>query len=367
MAASFSEELLQAHAELWNHTFSYLKSMALECAIKLGIPTAIHRCGGAASLPDLLATLPVPENKKSYLPRLMTFLAVSGIFTVDFPTTGECANGGADGTYRLTPLSRLLVDDDTGAGADRCTNFSPFVLSQTNRYLVTAALHLSEWFESDEGSASAGTPFKMAHGTDLWTIMSRDPTINQVFNAGMASDTQFTMNFVVNNCSEVFDGLTSLVDVGGGNGTSARAIAKAFPHIKCSVLDLPIVINSTPADGVVKYIAGDMMSLIPMADAVFLKHVLHDWNDEVCVKILTECRKAIPKSGGKVIIMDVVVGSPSEANYEGQVMSDLLMMVITSGKERDEHEWRKIFMDAGFSHYKTRSIVGCLSITELYP
>lgn len=94
--------------------------------------------------------------------------------------------------------------------------------------------------------------------------------------------------------------------------------------------------------------------------------MLHDWKDEECVKILTECRKAIPKSGG-VIIMDVVVGSPNEANYEGQVMSDLLMMVITSGKERDAHEWRKIFMDAGFSHYKTRPVLGSMAITELYP
>ena len=95
--------------------------------------------------------------------------------------------------------------------------------------------------------------------------------------------------------------------------------------------------------------------------------MLHDWNDVECVRILTECRKAIPKSGGKVIVMDVVVGSPYEASYEGQVLSDLLMMVLTSGKERDEREWRKIFMDAGFSRYKTRPVLGCLAIAELYP
>jgi hypothetical protein len=271
MATSPNEELLQAHDELWNLTFSYLKSTALECAIKLGIPSAINRCGGAASLPDLLAALSVPESKKSYLPRLMRFLAVSGIFTADVPATGECANGGAAGTYRLTPLSRLLVDDDTGVRSDRCTNLSPFVLFQTNRYAVTAALHLSEWFMRDEGSAAVETPFKMAHGMDLWSIMTCDPDINQVFNAGMAADTQFTMNFVVSNCIDVFDGVTSLVDVGGGTGTSARAIAKAFPHIKCSVLDLPNVINSILADGMVEYIAGDMTSSIPMADAVLLK------------------------------------------------------------------------------------------------
>jgi hypothetical protein len=36
--------------------------------------------------------------------------------------------------------------------------------------------------------------------------------------------------------------------------------------------------------------------------------------------------------------------------FETQVSFDLLMMAVTSGKERDEGEWRKIFMDAGCSH-----------------
>jgi hypothetical protein len=271
MAASHNEEVLQAHAELWNLSFGYLKSMALECAIKLGIPSAIHRCGGAASLPDLLAVLPVPESRKPHLPRLMRFLAASGIFTVDAPASGERADGGATATYRLTPLSRLLVADATGAGDDRCTaDLSPFVISQTNRYHVTAALHLSEWFKSHD---AAEMPFKMAHGADPWTVFARDPKINQVFNAGMAADTRFAMSFVVGNCGDAFDGVASLVDVAGGTGTAARAIARAFPHIKCTVLDLPNVIDSvvTADDGVVEYVAGDMMSSIPMADAVFLK------------------------------------------------------------------------------------------------
>uniref|UniRef100_A0ACD5YLC7 Uncharacterized protein n=1 Tax=Avena sativa TaxID=4498 RepID=A0ACD5YLC7_AVESA len=368
MATSSNEELLQAHAELCSITFGYLKSMALECAIRFGIPNAIYRRGGAASLPDLLAALPVPESKKPYLPRLMRFLAASGIFVVDAPgTTDEHADGGATATYRLTPLSRLLVDDDgTGAGADdRCAiDLSPFVLSQTNRYHVTAALHLPEWFESD---AAAEMPFKTAHGADPWTVFSRDPKINRVFNAGMAADTRFAMSFVVSNYGDAFDGVTSLVDVAGGTGTAARAIARAFPRIKCAVLDLPSVIDSVPADGVVEYVAGDMMSSIPKADAVFLKYVLHDWNDEDCVRILTQCRKAIPKPGGKVIIVDMVVGSPSNAAYEAQVLFDLLMMVMTAGKERDEREWSKIFMDAGFSHHKTRPVLGSFALIELYP
>jgi mannose/fructose-specific phosphotransferase system component IIA len=102
-----------------------------------------------------------------------------------------------------------------------------------------------------------------------------------------------------------------------------------------------------------------------------LQYVFHDWNDvEDCVRILKHCRKAIPESGGKVIIVDMVVGSPSNCKamyHEAQVTFDLLMMVITAGKERDEREWRKIFMEAGFSHHRTRPVLGSMALIELYP
>ncbi|CAM0877519.1 unnamed protein product [Alopecurus aequalis] len=362
MMTSSNMELMEAQTELWNLTFSYLKSMALECAISLGLPNAIHHLGGAATLSDLLDTISMPESKKAYLPRLMRFLAASGIFTVDIPAIGEYMDGEATSIYRLTPLSRLLVDE-AGDNQPRAS-LSPFVLSQITKYHVTAAMHLPDWFKSDDNIAEM--PFRMAHGTDFWGVTDRDPKMNKVFNNGMASDTQFTMDFIVSNYGEMFEGITSLVDVAGGTGSAAKAIAKAFPHIKCMVLDLPNVIHSIPADDVVEYVAGDMMCSIPPADAVFLKYVLHDWNNEDCVKILTQCKKAIPESGGKVIIVDAVVGSPSSAKFEAQVSLDLLMMVLTSGKERDEHEWRKIFMDAGFNHYKTRPVLGFMSITELY-
>uniref|UniRef100_A0A0D9X6C3 O-methyltransferase domain-containing protein n=1 Tax=Leersia perrieri TaxID=77586 RepID=A0A0D9X6C3_9ORYZ len=342
--SSFDPEFLQAHAELWNLTFSYLKAMALECAIKLGIPNIIHCCGGGASLSELVNSSPVPEIRKPHLPRLMRFLVAVGIFSLDIPTIEVETTEKAVGIYRLTPLSRLLVDDAI-SGVDGHGSLSPFVLSQTTKYHVSAAMHLSDWFMSEDKEVAIEMPFKAAHGTDLWGVMGRDANMNKVFNAGMGSDSRLAIDFVISKCGEVFDGISSLVDVGGGTGTTARAIAKAFPHIKCSVLDLPNVINTITADGIVDifYMIGTMMI------------------------VLTQCKNAIhsTKAGGKVIIIDIVVGSPSNDMFEAQVLFDLLMMVITSGKERDQKEWHKLFMETGFSHYKTKSVLGFLSITEL--
>jgi hypothetical protein len=63
----------------------------------------------------------------------------------------------------------------------------------------------------------------------------------------------------------------SLIDVAGGHGGAARAIAKEFPQIKCTVLDLPHVVTEAPTDDHVLFISGDMFKYIPPAHALFLK------------------------------------------------------------------------------------------------
>ncbi|MED6214480.1 hypothetical protein PIB30_103500, partial [Stylosanthes scabra] len=38
-------------------------------------------------------------------------------------------------------------------------------------------------------------------------------------------------------CKGVFEGLESLVDVGGNTGTMAKAIAETFPQMECTVFE----------------------------------------------------------------------------------------------------------------------------------
>ncbi|KAF0911092.1 hypothetical protein E2562_005473 [Oryza meyeriana var. granulata] len=168
--------------------------MALQCAVKLGIPNAIHRCGGTASLSELLAVLPVDSNKHDKLARLMRFMTMSGLFAC-VPAT-ECDSGAAimttENVYGLTPVSRILVSD---TGIDRrYVNLSPFVLAVTTQYQVNAAMHLAKWFGNETTGVeeeAPETPFMMANGTDFWGIASRDPKFNEVFNDGMGSDSRF--------------------------------------------------------------------------------------------------------------------------------------------------------------------------------
>uniref|UniRef100_K3ZZ50 O-methyltransferase domain-containing protein n=1 Tax=Setaria italica TaxID=4555 RepID=K3ZZ50_SETIT len=265
-------QLLQAEALLWCHGFGYLKSMALQCAIKLRIPNAIHRSGGTASLPELHAAIPVAASKRPCLSRIMTFLAASGIFGVETPANGEVTG---DVRYSLTAASRLFInDDDDGDASSGRTCLSPLILLFFTPLHFMASQRLAEWLikgEEDAVAASAAetTPFAMAHGAGFYDFVSRDAAFGACFDAAMRSDSRFVSEILVRECGEVFAGVASLVDAGGGDGTTAMAIARAFPHVRCSVLELPHVVDAAAAAGsTVEFVAGDMLEFIPPAELV---------------------------------------------------------------------------------------------------
>jgi hypothetical protein len=271
------DELMQAQAELWNHVFAYTRSMSLRCAVELGIPDAVNRLGGAASVPELVAALSLPLPRAPYLRRLMRLLAHAGFF-VFFFEIGDIAGffvfDAAAATYGLTPLSRLLVSTATpGAGGGQ-GGLSPFALAMLHPVIVSPSMSLASWFRAaDAANAAARVPFESAHGRDLWAVAKDDREFRAAFHDAMACDGRFVMDVLVRGHSDVFRGLASLVDVGGGSGGAARAIANAFPHIRCSVLELPHVVAAVPTGelGGVEFVAGDMFEHVPKADAVLLK------------------------------------------------------------------------------------------------
>ncbi|MFS8027844.1 putative O-methyltransferase domain, S-adenosyl-L-methionine-dependent methyltransferase [Helianthus anomalus] len=99
--------------------------------------------------------------------------------------------------------------------------------------------------------------------------------------------------------------------------------------------------------------------------------ILHDWGDEECIKILRRCKEAIPSKDnvGKLIIIDMVVKVSKEENelLETQLLFDMLMMSLVTGRERSKKDWAKLFLDRGYTDYKITPIFGFTSVIELYP
>lgn len=101
-----------------------------------------------------------------------------------------------------------------------------------------------------------------------------------------------------------------------------------------------------------------------------MQWIFHDWNDEESVKLLEKCREAIISTGGKVIIVEMVVNDQKEDHKATatQLLFDMLMMVeVYGGKERTERDWAKLFFAAGFTTYKITPLLGLRSVIEVYP
>ena len=247
-------ELFQAQTHLYGQMFNYLNSMSLVCAAQLGIPDIIHNHGRPITLPELVSALHIPPNKSSCIYRLMRMLVHSGFFATTKAVIGQ---GGGGEAYVLTPPSQLLVKDNTNC-------LSPF-MSLINPAFVTPWHSLGDWFRGSEPTA-----FQQAYGMAFWEYNNQNPELNGLFNAAMACDSQM-MNLVIRDCRPIFEGLDSMVDVGGGTGSLARIISETFPHMNCTVLEIPQVIANLEGTENLKYVGGDMFQHIPSADAVLLK------------------------------------------------------------------------------------------------
>jgi hypothetical protein len=97
-------------------------------------------------------------------------------------------------------------------------------------------------------------------------------------------------------------------------------------------------------------VAGDFFQTVPPgADAIILKSIIHDWNDERSGTILKNCRQALPKDGRLLLVERLMPASPgfNEEDKE-HALSDLNMLRGPGGLERTEKEYYRLFSENGF-------------------
>ena len=251
-------KLLEAQAQIWHHMFNFVTSLSLKCAIELNIPDIIQTHNKPITLSQLIEKLPIHNKKSQFVHRIMRVLVSSGFFALEEVCESDQHDQLEQG-YALTDASKLLLKD------------SPF--SVMPHFLIaldslsTKPFHsLSAWFQNDDL-----TPFGTTHGMEIWEYAGRDPSWGSLFNDAMANDARLVASVMIDKSKSSFEGLESLVDVGGGTGTVARAIAAAFPRIECTVLDQPRVVAGLEGSENLKFVGGDMFDAIPPADAVLLK------------------------------------------------------------------------------------------------
>ncbi|PHU30363.1 hypothetical protein BC332_02456 [Capsicum chinense] len=211
VSESSSTVLLHAQAQFWNYIFDFTSSSAVRCALQLGIPDVLYKHGKPMSLDELSAELSsINPSKISFLPILMRFLVHSEFLNQH------------DDHFSLIPASRLLAKNEP-------FNVRSLLLLNHGPVFSKAWPELSAWFQND-----SPTTFHTAHEKSLWDyIQEEEPRVlGDIFNDAMASDSRLNTNVLITECKHVFEGLTSLVDVGGGTGYCVYGYSQSFSQHK---------------------------------------------------------------------------------------------------------------------------------------
>jgi SAM-dependent methyltransferase len=296
-------------------------SAAISAVARLGIADQLE--SGPKTAAALAASL---KMNPGALYRLLRATASVGVFE-------ESGNH----EFSQTPMSRLLR-----------TNAQPCLRN-------IAMMLWDDWSNKIWGellwSVETGrpAPFKV-FGMPGFEWFSKNPDQAVNFNNAM-TDLSSTEGPAVASSYD-FSGFERIVDIGGGLGGMLAAILESTPRLHGTLFDLPYVIEQArtgpilaPFSGRCDFVSGSFLEGVPAgAGAYIMKHIIHDWDDENSIKILSNCRQAM-RPGGKILVVDRVLGPPNQPD-PGKFM-DLEMLVAPGGKERDEPEWHTLFAAAG--------------------
>jgi len=281
---------------------------------------------------DMLAEGPknieeLAQASQSHTPslcRMMRALASVGIF---FETKGK--------RFELTPMAEYLK---TGAMRSIALLFNSDWSDKAWQYFIDSV-------------KTGDTAFEKAHGVPVSDWLERNPQAGSVFNEANAVKAANSHRAVVDVYD--FSGINTLTDVGGGIGVLMAEILIANPSMKGVVADIPSVIKearkiiqSRGLEARCQVTECDFFKKIPPgSDAYLMSNILHDWSDEQCRVILTNCYRAM-RTESRLLVVEMVIPPGNEPSVAK--LLDLEMLVITGGRERTEPEFKNLFESSGF-------------------
>jgi hypothetical protein len=211
-------------------------------------------------------------------------------------------------------------------------------------------------------SVQTGSPaFNNVFGTSLFDYLQQDADAADAFDQGMTNLSSMLAYAVL--MAYDFEGISSIVDIGGGQGKLLGKILQFNPDMSGTVFDTPSTIEAASQElgkdaccGRCSYVAGDFFTSVPEgADAYLLCGVIHDWDDDHAITILKNCRKAMTENS-RVLLVDMIVPDAASASFSK--LLDLNMLVMNGGRERTKAEFCALLNAAD---YKLTRIVPTLA------
>ena len=313
----------QPREVLFEITTGYMLSQCLYVAAKLGIADMLVK--GARDCEDLAEDCGADSHS---LYRIMRTLSSFSVFFEE-----------PDGRFSLNPTGELLRSDVP-------ESLRGWTIMRGEEFLWQpwgSVLH----------SVKTGAPaFNHVFGMPAFEYLGEQEDAAAVFDDAMRSVSAEKYEAVADSYD--FSGIDTIVDIGGGNGGLLTAILGNNRQMNGILGELPHVLESAREHLAAAGLADrcdcveiDMFEGVPPGgDAYILGNVIHDWDDERCVTILSNCRNSMPDSG-RVLLVEMVL-SPANAPHLSK-LADIEMLIMTEGGcERTEEEYGALYEASGF-------------------
>ncbi len=315
-----SETFLKPEDQMMQWITSKWISKPIHVAAELGIA-------------DLLRDKPMSVEKlaqrtKTHAPtlyRLLRALSAVGIFAeID------------DQVFDLSPLAQCLC-------------------SEAMRPLVM--MFLSDWHDKAWSnlaySVRTGKPaFDHAFGKGAFEWMEENPEARSILDRGQGLKAIGFAEAVIEAYD--FSDISSICDVGGGQGTFLIQLLANYPHIMGIVADLQGAVVSAEK-AIVKADLHDRCKAIPydflkdappVCDAYFLVNILHDWEDEICCRILKNISQAMNADSRLLIVEYLLEPGPG---FSVAKLLDIEVLVMGGGRERTVDEYKALLDSVGIA------------------
>lgn len=313
---------------------------AIACLAQLGIPDLVD---GAPKSAEELASQIGADPQALY--RLMRATASVGVLAEE-----------PDGKFSQTPMSTVLRSNAT-------PSLRSFAIMGGREW------HGRGWSHLEYCVRTGKQALDKIYGTHIFDFLKQQPAEGQIFNDAMTELSMIDGPAVAEAYN--FEGIHSIVDVAGGHGFLLATILERNPHLRGTLYEAPHVVEGA-TNGPLKPVmerctiaSGDMFSSVPAdADAYIMKHIIHDWPDDLCIQLLKACRKGV-NADGRLLVVDSVI-QPGNDFSPGKFL-DLQMLIFPGGCERTEKQFRDLFVAAGWQLRRIIPTAASDSIVEGVP
>jgi hypothetical protein len=263
---------------------------------------------------------------------------------------------GPDGKFSQTPMSSVLRSNATPSLRAFAT-------------MTGRDWHGRGWSHLEYCVRTGKQALDHIYGTHVFEYLKQNPAEGQIFNDAMTELSMIDGPAVADAYN--FEGVRSIVDIAGGHGFLLATILERNPNLRGTLYEVPHVLEGA-ATGPLKPVmdrctlaSGDMFSAVPAsADAYIMKHIIHDWPDDLCIQLLKVCRKGV-NPGGKLLVVDAVIQPGND--FSSDKFLDLQMLIFPSGCERTEKQFHNLFAASGWQLSRILPAASSVSIVEGVP